>query len=489
VWGQFCGALTRAPYPTHGAGSVSQGHVRPAATPDVLAALDATIARARRSALYAERLAAVPLRTLADLRAVPLTTRADLQQAGAHGTRAVPLSQAVHYGESSGTSGATTSTWLTAADFDRDARALRARHPDVFAPGRVILNRFPFMAAPAHLIQLIAQQGGGVAIPAGNINWDVPFPRALELARRTGAHVLAGMPMEPVVLGEIARAAGVDVRRDLALDTFFLGGSSLPPALQRRLTRTWGARVIELYGSTETMLLGTSCPAGTLHLEPALVYAEILDPATGEPAAEGGEGALVVTTLGVEGSPLIRLDTGDVVRRLPPCPCGDTRPAILVLGRTGEVVTLGARRLHTHALLDAAAAAADTLDSGVFFVVVLPDRLLVRIEAAPQHAGEDPLAVLRAALGDVPLEVETVARGDLLDVELLGRSPHVYKPVVLSDWTRPGRRILTVVEGMIEWPRPSASEGRRWLGRTWRTARRRRRLVRRLSAVERDRTR
>jgi phenylacetate-CoA ligase len=469
---------------------VSQGHVRPAAAlDDVLAALDVTIARARRSALYAERLAGVRLRTLADLRALPLTTRADLQQAGAHGTRAVPLAHVVHYGESSGTSGATNSTWLTAADFDRDARALRARHPDVFAPGRVILNRFPFMAAPAHLIQLIAQQGGGVAIPAGNINWDVPFPRALELAQRTGAHVLAGMPMEPVVLGEVARAAGVDVRRALAFDTLFLGGSSLPPALQRRLTRTWGARVIELYGSTETMLLGTSCPAGTLHLEPTLAYAEILDPATGEPVSEGGEGALVVTTLGVEGSPLIRLDTGDVVRRLPPCSCGDERPAILVLGRTGEVVTFGPRRLHPHVLLDAAAAAADAVDSSVFFVVVLPDRLLVRIETEPARAAGDPSAALRAALGDVPVEVETVARGDLLDVELLGRSPHVYKPVVLSDWTRPGRRILTLGEGMIEWPRPSASEGARWLGRTWRTARRRRRLARGLAAVERDRTR
>ena len=468
---------------------MSQSHGRPAATPDdILAALDATIACARRSALYAERLAGARLRTLDDLRVLPLTTRADLQRAGAHGTRAVPLSQVVHYAESSGTSGATNSTWLTAADFDRDARALHARHPDVFAPGRVILNRFPFMAAPAHLIQLVARQGGGVAIPAGNINWDVPFPRALELAQRTGAQVLAGMPIEPVVLEEIARARGIDVRRDLALDTLFLGGSSVPPALQRRLARTWGARVIELYGSTETMLLGTSCAQGTLHLEPALAFGEILEPSTEQPVAEGGEGLLVVTTIGVEGSPLVRYDTGDVVRRLPPCPCGDPRPAILVLGRADEAVTLGNRRFHAHALLDAAAAAADALDSGVFFVVVLPDRLRVRIEAAPGQTADEPVAALGAALGDVPVEVETVLPGDLLDVELLCRSPHVYKPIVLSDWTRPGRRVLTLVEGMIEWPRPSAGEGRRWLGRTWRTARLRRHLARRL-AVESQRTR
>jgi hypothetical protein len=68
----------------------------------------------------------------------------------------------------------------------------------------------------------------------------------------------------------------------------------------------------------------------------------------------------------------------------------------------------------------------------------------------------------------------------LLDVEMLCRSPRVYKPVVLCDWRRPGRRILTVSEGMIEWPRVTWQDGRRWLARTLRTARRRRRLARAL---------
>src|SRR5262249_32265682 len=188
---------------------------------DVVAALDATVARARGSALYRERLAGVRIRSLADLRALPLTTRADLQAAGANGTRALPLAEVCHYGESSGTSGASNSTWLTADDFRRDADAIRAAPPDVFRPGRIILNRFPFMAAPAHLVQLIAQRGGGVAIPAGNINWDVPFPRALELALRAGAHVLAALPLEPVVLAELARARGLDPAR-LATDALSL---------------------------------------------------------------------------------------------------------------------------------------------------------------------------------------------------------------------------------------------------------------------------
>jgi len=446
----------------------------------VIDALDATVRRARGSALYRERLAGVTIRSLDDLRALPLTTRADLQAAGPHGTRAVPLDAVCHYGESSGTTGASNSTWLTAGDFERDARMLRLRHPDVFAPGQIILNRFPFMAAPAHLVQLVAQQGGGVAIPAGNINWDVPFPRALELARTTGASVLAGLPIEPVVLGEIARAQGIDLCRDTSLRTFFLGGSPLPAGMQQRLARLWGARVIELYGSTETMLLGTSCTAGTLHLEPELVHCEVLR-TDGAPVAAGDVGRLVVTTIGVEGSPLVRLETGDAVRLLPPCSCGDERPGVVVLGREADVVELAGRRLYPFELTDAAAAAADAVDSSVFFVVVLEDRILVRIErdGAPGGAAD----AFARRLPGIPVEIELVEPQMLLDVELLARSPHVYKPVVLADWRRAGRRILTVGEGMIEWPRPSWAEGRRWISRTLRTAARRRRLVREIGVA------
>jgi phenylacetate-coenzyme A ligase PaaK-like adenylate-forming protein len=418
-----------------------------------LAALDATVVRARGSALYRDRLAGVRIRSLDDLAGLPLTTRADLQAAGPHGTRAVPLTQVCHYGESSGTTGASNSTWLTADDFRRDADALRARHPDVFAPGRILLNRFPFMAAPAHLIQLVSQSGGGVAIPAGNINWDVPFPRALDLLGSTGAHVLAGLPLEPVVLGEIARARGIDPGTDLAVDTLFLGGAALPPALQRRLARVWRARVVELYGSTETMLLGTSCAEGTLHLE----------------------------------SPLVRLDTGDVVRPSPPCACGDGRPGVVVLGRAADAVEMGGRVLYPYDLVDAGAAAADAVDSSVFFVVVLADRVLVRIEARDPDVAAANEAI-GASLAGVPVEIECVERDMLLDVELLSRSPRVYKPVVVSDWRRPGRRILTVAEGMIEWPRPTWAEARGWLSRTMRTAARRRRL-RRAHEVAHDRGR
>lgn len=446
-----------------------------AVTDALIAALDETVRRARGSALYRERLAQVTIRRIEDLHAVPLTTREDLQAAGAHGTRAVPLEQVCHYGESSGTTGPSNSVWLTLGDFTKDADVLRALLPDVFAPGRVLLNRFPFMAAPAHLVQLVAQRGGGVAIPAGNINWDVPFHRALELVQRCGAHVLASMPMEPIVLGEIAKWRGIDPARDLSIDTLFLGGSPLPPSMQRRLARVWNARVIELYGSTETMLLGTGCVRGTLHFTSQLAYGEILEIERDVPVAPGQKGRLVVTTLGVEGSPLVRFDTRDIVLPTPACACGDPRPGLVVYGRAGETIALGGRLLYPSEVIAAASDAADALDSLVFFVVILPDRVLVRIEEGPHPIG-DPAVAFARNLPGVPCEIERTAPQDLLDVELLCRSPKVYKPVVLSDWGSANRKLLTVVEGMIEWPRPDFQEGKRWFQRMLRTELRRRRL-------------
>src|SRR2546428_13664459 len=123
------------------------------------------------------------------------------------------------------------------------------------------------------------------------------------------------------------------------------------------------------------MRLGTSCPAGTLQPETALAYCEVL------PLDGTDEGRLVVTTIGVEGSPLVRFDTGDVVRVTSECACCDPRPGLVVLGRATDAVEIAGRRLYPYDLIDAAAGAADELDSSVFFVVILPGRVLVRIEA------------------------------------------------------------------------------------------------------------
>jgi hypothetical protein len=142
------------------------------------------------------------------------------------------------------------------------------------------------------------------------------------------------------------------------------------------------------------------------------------------------------------------------------------------------VTELHGRRLHPYEVIEAAAAAADSVDSSVFFAIVLPDRLLVRIET--ESISGDPRRVAEVQLGGLPVEIERTAPGSLLDVDLLGSSPSVYKPVLVSDWRQPGRRLMSVSQGMIDWPRPSFSAIWRWLRGNLRTARRRRQLERSL---------
>ena len=447
--------------------------------PQELSALQSTLLQAQKSELYRERLSGISVNDLQSWERIPLTSRSDLQKAGLSGTRAAPLEQICHYGESSGTTGASNTTWLTAQDLSSNACRIKDRHPEVFSPGRIILNRFPFMAAPAHLIQLIAQLGGGVSIPAGNINWDVPFPRALEMAQATRAEVLAGLPLEPIVLERLARERGLDPATDFNIEYFFLGGAPLPPVIQRRIERTWQARVIELYGSTETMLLGTSCTARSLHIETDLAFCEHLKLNRDETAQLGEKSRLVVTTLGIEGSPLVRFDTGDVVERQPACPCGDPRPALRVLGRASDVIRIGDQSLFNSELIEAAGMAADVIDSSVFFAIALPDRLVIRVETDSPEQRErvaDARDSAQTCLPGVSCEIECTEPNALLDIDQIGRSPTVYKPVFVSDWNQSDRRLMSVTQGMMEWPAPSARVIGRMALRAARSAIRRRRL-------------
>jgi hypothetical protein len=118
----------------------------------------------------------------------------------------------------------------------------------------------------------------------------------------------------------------------------------------------------------------------------------------------------------------------------------------------------------------------------VFFMVVLQDRLVIRIES--ERGSGDPHEAARKHLGDVNVEIETTKRNQLLDVEQLSRSPSVYKPVLVSDWRQPGRRILSVNQGMIEWTRPTPPELWRWLVRSLRSSARGRRLARGLRVAK-----
>ncbi|HVN84046.1 MAG TPA: AMP-binding protein [Candidatus Binatia bacterium] len=438
------------------------------------------VARARRSPFYATHLTGHEPRDAADLSRLPLTLKTHLRDASPYGMLAVPAARAWHYHESSGTTGEPISTWCGLDELRAMAAIVRRMTPEL-AEDTILLNRFPLFAPVAFVFEEALRQVGACHIAAGNLSWDVPFTRALDFLRRLDVTALSCLPLEPILLGELARELGIDVRRECrSLKVIFAGGAVLTPALRRVIEADWGARVVEIYGSNETMLMGVGCSNGRLHLCSDLLEFEILDPVQHVPVVRGERGVVTVTSLVHEVMPLVRYVTGDLGRLTGEvCECGEPGPVAEIFGRAEEIVEIGTGRATAYDILDAAYDFADRLGTRVFFVLIRRRGLHLLVEVAHPDRPADAAAERRLAerIG-LPVTVEYLRHNDVLDRSALFRTPKIYKPGQLSDWRGSGRKTLTIMEALLEWPqfdwRTLMHIGLRQL----RNARRRRRLLR-----------
>jgi phenylacetate-CoA ligase len=425
-------------------------------TPERWEVLRAAVERARGSSFYARKLATARLAEPGDFARLPVTTKQDVAAAGAFDLLAVPPAHAWHYHESSGTTGQPVSTWCGLAELAKMAELITDAVPELGANDAMLLNRFPSFAPIHFLMEEVLRRTGRCHIAAGSMSWDVPFGRAMEFLRQLPVTMLATLPFEMVLLREAGRELGVDVVRECThLKTVLLGGAVLPPAFKRWIEQVWQVRVVEIYGSNETMLLGIGCPEGGLHLATELFEPELLDPTTLAPVTDGGPGVLTVTSLVHEVMPLVRYVTGDLVQILPePCACGRTTPTVRVLGRATEMITMGTRTITPSALVDACYEFIAAVGARVFFVVVLKRGIEVLVETPSPKPATTALEEVRLAetLG-IPVTVQWLPDGEVLDRSALFRTPKIYKPGQVSDWRGTGRKTITVMEALLEWPK------------------------------------
>ncbi len=90
--------------------------------------------------------------------------------------------------------------------------------------------------------------------------------------------------------------------------------------------------------STEMGTAFTECSEGKGgHHHPELIIVEFLDD-NNNPVPEGEAGEVTITTLGVEGMPLLRFKTGDICHYYnEPCKCGRTTKRLgPVIGRKNK---------------------------------------------------------------------------------------------------------------------------------------------------------
>lgn len=425
-------------------------------TPERWALVRAADERARKSRWYARTLAATRLDEPADFARLPFTRKADVTEASPFELLAVPPAHAWHYHESSGTTGKPVSTWCGLAELTRMASTIVDAVPELGADQAMLLNRFPSFAPVHFLMEEVLRRTGRCHIAAGSMSWDVPFGRALEFMRQLPVSVLATLPFEMVLLREAGRELGIDVVRECrSLKAVLLGGAVLPPAFKRWIADAWQVRVVEIYGSNETMLLAIGCPEGGLHLATDLFEHEVLDPAAMTPVPVGSPGVLTITSLVHEVMPLVRYVTGDLVEMSPtPCACGRSTPTIRVLGRATEMIEMRGRVITPADLVDACYEFVASVGARVFFIVILKRGLEVLVETTAEKPATTALEEVRLAnrLG-VPVTVQWLPDGDVFDRTALFRTPKIYKPGQVSDWRGEGRKTITVMEALLEWPK------------------------------------
>jgi phenylacetate-CoA ligase len=132
---------------------------------------------------------------------------------------------------------------------------------------------------------------------------------------------------------------------DFGLRQIVAAGEIVSDALRARAEAVFGAAVVDNYAMTETFpLSGNVCASNHLHVAADLGLVEVLDPNSMQPTRPGGVGLLVITPFVPyrETMPLLRLATGDLVRRLdgePTCELAGLPATSRLLGRRGATTS------------------------------------------------------------------------------------------------------------------------------------------------------
>ncbi|MBF0457275.1 MAG: AMP-binding protein [Nitrospirae bacterium] len=261
-----------------------------------------------------------------DLHKIPFTTRDDLQRynwdflsAPRHAVREIV--------STTGTTGEPQFIAMTGSDIDR--LAYNEQRSFTYAganPGDLfhiaVTGDNLFIAGAAYYRGLI-RLGAAVARvgPQNTI-------RQFDLIKKLQPFGIVAVPSFMLHMARAARELKINPR-DLGLQKAVLIGESIRDASLRSnplgelVEEAFGEICYSTYGITEGQVSFCECvQKNGLHSHPDLVIAEVVDE-EGKPLGDGETGELVLTTLQIEGMPLIRYKTGDITfKTTNTCKCG-----------------------------------------------------------------------------------------------------------------------------------------------------------------------
>lgn len=297
------------------------------------------------------------IQSISDLVRLPVTTKEDLHQVN-DDFICVPREKIIDLITTSGTMGDPVTFAMTDKDLDRLAyneylslSCAGTDERDVFQLMTTLDRRF--MAGLAYFLG--ARKMGAGIIRVGNgmpeLQWDT--------IRRMKPTAFIVVPSFLLKLIEYAEIHNIDYKNTSVKKAICIGEPLRKTdfsytTLGQKIREKWDIELYSTYASTEMSTAFTECKhAVGGHQHPELIIVEFLDD-NNRPVAENEAGEVTVTTIGVEGMPLIRFKTGDICYHYTePCACGRTTTRLgSVIGRKKQMIKFKGTTLYPPALFD-----------------------------------------------------------------------------------------------------------------------------------------
>ena len=343
------------------------------------------------------------IKTIADLQQLPLTTKEDLQQRN-DDFLCVPKNRIIEYTSTSGTLGSPVTIALTENDLQRLAFneycsfLCADGKPDDIYQLMLTLDR-QFMAGMAYYAGIRKMGAGIIRVGPGvpSLQW--------QTIQRIQPTAIVGVPSFILKLIQYASEHNIDINKSSVKKAICIGENIRNTdfsfnILGKKITEAWQIQLYSTYASTEMQTAFTECGAGKGgHHNADLLIVELLnDQHEAVPPGEAGE--VTITTLGVEGMPLLRYKTGDIcMYTAETCSCGrNTLRLSPVLGRKKQMIKYKGTTLYPPALFDLLNEMEEVLDyvAEVYSNDIGMDEVLLHI--LPASSNEETDRRIRAYL-------------------------------------------------------------------------------------------
>ncbi len=297
------------------------------------------------------------IKTVDDLGHLPFTEKEDLQL---HNDNffCVDKSEIIDYVTTSGTLGEPIIIGLTENDLKRleyneylSLVCANGSSNDIYQIITTLDRRF--MAGLAYYMGVRRMGAGAIRVGSGipELQWDT--------IRKIKPTALITVPSFMLPLIRFAKANGIDVnssgiKKAVCIGEPIRNADFSYSTLAEKILSEWNVELYSTYASTEMQTAFTECPSfNGGHHHPELILVEVIDE-NGKQIKNGEAGEVVITTLGVEGVPLVRYKTGDVCNYFSePCTCGrHTIRLGPVIGRKKQMIKYKGTTLYPQAFYD-----------------------------------------------------------------------------------------------------------------------------------------